>query len=58
MSLFSTNLIFEDTNSNASEDSFDNDLYTHNIESDIINIIEEEPPAEPQSGHEMGEKTA
>lgn len=46
MSLFSTNLIFDESCSNACDQSFDNDIYEDNInhiESDIINMIDEDP---------------
>lgn len=46
MSLFSTNLIFDDKYAESYDDqSFDNDLYAdhiNHIESDLINMIEEE----------------
>lgn len=55
MSLFSTNLIFDDKSSNAGDQSFDLDLYEDNInhiESDIINMIEEDPAVNTPSNSE------
>jgi len=45
MSLFTTNLIFEDKKSNSCDESFDHDISGHinDIESNILNLLDEDP---------------
>jgi hypothetical protein len=44
MSLFVDNIIFEDQNTNETEEQYDNDA-SNQIENNLLNLIDDEPEA-------------